>query len=63
MYLKWNPQFLDNFVKSNIQREQITNWLELKVQNCQEQESLMGTICKLTAMMNEISIYYSYHHE
>ena len=30
LYLKYNPQFLDDFIKANIQRVQIARWLDMK---------------------------------
>ena len=30
LYLKFNPSFLDEFVKANVQQMQVAKWLDLK---------------------------------
>ncbi len=42
LYLKYNPKFLDDYVKVNVQREQVTAWLELKVGESEACKAFMG---------------------
>ena len=46
LYLKFNPSFLDEFVRVNVQQVQIAKWLDMKADESQCLNSSVNKSCK-----------------
>ena len=48
LYLKYNPKFLDDYVKVNVERLQIARWLDLKSEESDIVNAAAGTNSQLS---------------